>query len=67
MSRFGMQLMISSPYGNLIFGIAPFNWQFDYCRMITPVHAIILNLGPFTFAVTGDPSYIHSLIKTEDI
>jgi len=67
MMEFGIQLMISSPYGNLIFGIMPFNWKFDYCRIISPVHAIVLNLGPFIFAVTGDPSHIRSIIETEDM
>ncbi len=67
MRSFGIQLIISSPFGNLIFGIVPFHWQFDYCRMISPVHAVILHLGPFMFAVTGDQTYLQSTIKTEDM
>ena len=67
MRSFGIQILISSPYGNLIFGIMPFHWEFDYYRMTYPVHAIGLNLGPFMFAVTGDQGHLKSIIETEDM
>ncbi len=67
MRNLGIQILISTPPGSLIFGITPFYWQFKYCRMVKPMHAVILILGPFSFIVTDDLSCIHNIIEMEDV